>query len=94
MCIRDRLQGVQQPVFGKKTETGDLPVEGFTISQPGRQTPQQFDQTVRDITAFLEYAGEPAALKRQNIGVWTILFLVFFAFMAWLLKHEYWRDVH
>ena len=88
------LQGVQQPVFGKKTETGDLPVEGFTISQPGRQNAQQFDQTVRDITAFLEYVGEPAALKRQNVGVWAILFLVFFAFMAWLLKHEYWRDVH
>ncbi|HQX91261.1 MAG TPA: cytochrome c1 [Thermomonas sp.] len=88
------LQGVQQPVYGKKTAAGDLPVEGFTISQPGRQNAQQFDQTVRDITAFLEYVGEPAALKRQNVGVWAILFLVFFAFMAWLLKHEYWRDVH
>ena len=88
------LQGVQQPVYGKKTAAGEMPVEGFTISQPGSQTPQQFDRTVRDITAFLEYAGEPAALKRQNVGVWAILFLVFFAFIAWLLKHEYWRDVH
>lgn len=88
------LQGVQQPVYGKKTAAGEMPVEGFTISQPGSQTPQQFDRTVRDITAFLEYAGEPAALKRQNVGVWVILFLVFFAFIAWLLKHEYWRDVH
>ena len=88
------MQGVQQPVYGKKTEAGEMPVEGFTISQPGNQTPAQFDQTVRDITAFLEYAGEPAALKRQKIGVWAILFLVFFALMAWLLKNEYWRDVH
>lgn len=88
------LQGVQHPVYGKKTEAGELPVEGFTISQPGSQTPQQFDRTVRDITAFLEYVGEPAALKRQSVGVWAILFLVFFAFIAWLLKHEYWRDVH
>ena len=88
------LQGLQQPVFGKKTATGESPVEGFTISQAGTQTPEQFDQTVRDITAFLEYAGEPAALKRQDVGVWAILFLVFLAFMAWLLKNEYWRDVH
>ena len=88
------LQGVQQPVYGKKTEAGELPVEGFTISQPGRENAQQFDRTVRDINAFLEYAGEPVALKRQNVGVWAILFLVFFAFVAWLLKHEYWRDVH
>lgn len=88
------LQGLQQPVFGKKSATGETHVEGFTISQAGTQDAQQFDQTVRDITAFLEYAGEPAALKRQSVGVWAILFLVFLAFMAWLLKNEYWRDVH
>ena len=88
------MQGLQQPVFGAKTESGELPVESFSISQPGSQTPQQFDQTVRDITAFLEYAGEPAALKRPALGVWVILFLSFFTFMAWLLKKEYWRDVH
>ncbi len=88
------MQGLQQPVFGAKTESGELPVESFSISQPGTQTPQQFDQTVRDITAFLEYAGEPAALKRPALGVWVILFLSFFTLMAWLLKKEYWRDVH
>ena len=88
------MQGLQQPVYGKKTETGEMPVEGFTISQPGTQNAEQFDQTVRDITAFLQYAGEPAALKRQSIGVWVILFLAFFTFLAWMLKTEYWRDVH
>ena len=88
------LQGLQQPVHGKKTATGELPVEGFTISQAGTQDAQAFDQTARDITAFLEYAGEPAALKRESLGVWVILFLAFLAFLAWLLKNEYWRDVH
>ena len=88
------LQGVQQPVHGKKSAAGEVPVEGFTISQPGSQSREQFNQTVRDITAFLEYAGEPAALKRQNIGVWVIFFLVFLALLAWMLKNEYWRDVH
>ena len=88
------LQGLQQPVYGKKTATGEMPVEGFTISQAGSQDAQQFDQSVRDITAFLEYAGEPAALKRESLGVWVILFLVFLAFLAWLLKNEYWQDVH
>ena len=88
------LQGLQQPVYGKKTATGEMPVEGFTISQPGSQDAQQFDQSVRDIAAFLEYAGEPAALKRESLGVWVILFLTFLAFLAWLLKNEYWRDVH
>jgi ubiquinol-cytochrome c reductase cytochrome c1 subunit len=88
------LQGLQQPVYGKKRATGEMPVEGFTISQPGTQDAAAFDQSARDITAFLEYAGEPAALKRQGLGVWVILFLAFFTLMAWLLKTEYWRDVH
>ncbi len=68
-------------------------VEKLVIPQPGTQTPEQFNQTARDITAFLEYAGEPAALKRTSLGVWVVLFLALFTFIAWLLKHEYWRDV-
>ena len=91
---RGELQGLQQPVYGKRTAAGEMPVEGFTVSQPGTQDAAAFDQTVRDITAFLEYAGEPAATKREGLGVWVILFLAFFTMMAWLLKKEYWRDVH
>ena len=88
------LQGLQQPVHGKKTAGGEMPVEGFTISQAGTQDAQAFDQTARDITNFLEYVGEPAALKRQSIGVWVILFLSALTFLAYLLKQEYWKDVH
>ncbi len=88
------LQGLQQPVHGQKNAIGESPVHGFTLSQPGSQDAARFDQTVRDITTFLEYAGEPAGLKRPALGVWVILFLVLFTFIAWLLKAEYWRDVH
>ncbi len=88
------MQGLQRPVYGKADpDTGEAPVESLEIARPGTQDKVQFDQTVRDITAFLEYAGEPAALKRQSIGVWVVLFLAFFTFLAWLLKKEYWRDV-
>lgn len=64
------------------------------VTSPGKVSTQEFDQAVRDITNFLEYAGEPAALKRQAIGIWVILFLVVLSFLAYLLKQEYWRDVH
>ena len=89
-----QMQGLQHAEYGKADAGGDRPVEKLVLAQPGTQTPAQFDQTVRDITAFLEYAGEPAALKRQSLGVWAVLFLAFFTFLAWLLKKEYWRDVH
>jgi ubiquinol-cytochrome c reductase cytochrome c1 subunit len=88
------MQGLQQPVYGKAEDGGDRPVEKLVLASTGSQTPAQFDQSVRDITAFLEYVGEPAALKRQSMGVWVVLFLAFFTFLAWLLKKEFWKDVH
>ena len=88
------MQGLQHAEYGAADAGGERPVEKLVLAEPGSQTPEQFDQTVRDITAFLEYAGEPAALKRQSMGVWVVLFLAFFTFLAWLLKKEYWRDVH
>lgn len=75
-------------------EAGDHAASPFVLRSPGSQTPEQFDQSVRDITAFLQYAGEPAALKRESMGVWVLLYLAFFTFLAYLLKHEFWKDVH
>ena len=89
-----QMQGLQHAEYGKADASGERPVEKLVLATPGAQTPEQFDQTVRDITTFLEYAGEPAGLTRQSMGVWVVLFLAFFTFLAWLLKKEYWRDVH
>ena len=87
-----KQQGLQHAVFGEPDESGEAPVERLEISTPGTQSPAEFDQTVRDLTTFLEYAGEPAALKRQGIGVWVVLFLSFLTLLAWLRNKEYWRD--
>ena len=89
------LQGLQHAEFGPvDPATGERHVEGLKVAQAGRQSAQEFDQTARDITIFLEYVGEPAALKRQSVGVWVILFLAALTFLAYLLKQEYWKDVH
>ena len=89
------LQGVQRPVYGEvNPETREAPVERLEMSQKGSLSAEEFDTAARDITAFLEYAAEPAGLKRPGVGVWVILFLSMFTFLAWLLKKEYWRDVH
>ena len=90
-----QMQGLQHAEFGKPdAATGEAPVERLVLAQPGTLEGAEFDQAVRDITAFLEYAGEPAVLKRHSMGVWVILFLAAFTFLAWLLKKEYWKDVH
>lgn len=89
-----QLQGIQQPVMGPPENGGEAHVESFKLMQKGSQSEAQYDQTARDIAAFLQYAGEPAALQRESIGVWVVLFLGVFTFLAWLLKREYWQDVH
>ncbi len=61
---------------------------------PGALKPEEYDQFVRDIANFLDYAAEPIKAKRQSLGVFVILFLLVFFVFAFLLKKEYWKDVH
>ena len=88
------LQGVQVAHKSAAKAGEEAKVEKLEISQKGKQSAEEFDNTARDLSAFLLYVGEPAALQRNAIGAWVILFLVFFTFLTFLLKHEYWKDVH
>ena len=39
-------------------------------------------------------AGEPVKAKRQSLGIFVTLFLLVGFVFAYLLKKEYWKDVH
>ena len=84
------LQGQQTAVM----KPGSAEVEKLTLSRPGTMTPAQYQQATRDLTSFLEYVSEPAALQRHQYGIWVLLFLVAFTLLAYMLKKEYWKDVH
>ena len=88
------LQGVQTAVMSEPKPGQDATVEKLALSQPGKLTPAQYQQSARDLTNFLEYVSEPAALQRQRYGIWVLLFLAGFTLLAYLLKKEYWKDVH
>lgn len=88
------LQGVQKAVYAPHKPGQDEQIEKLELASDGTMTPAQYDETVRDLVTFLTYVGEPAALQRESMGVWVILYLAFFTFLAWLLKREYWKDVH
>ena len=49
---------------------------------------------MRDTVNFLDYVSEPTQAHRRALGVWVVLFLLLFTWLAWLLKKEYWKDVH
>ena len=90
------MQGIQTPVFETHTDERGDAVEvlvGLHQETDGTQTEAQYAQTILDLVTFLEYMGEPAKLKRETIGVWVILYLALFTFLAYLLKAEFWRDV-
>jgi ubiquinol-cytochrome c reductase cytochrome c1 subunit len=89
------LQGLQVAEFETVQHGGTTSEEfrRFELAQKGALTPAQYDEFVRDTVNFLEYIGEPVQAKRQQLGVWVILFLLLFTVLAWLLKKEYWKDV-
>ncbi|MET1254016.1 cytochrome c1 [Aliikangiella maris] len=66
----------------------------FTIIKEGALTPEEFDQEMVALVNFLDYVGEPIKLERQRLGVWVLLFIALFGFVAYLLKKEYWKDIH
>ncbi|HUQ26387.1 MAG TPA: cytochrome c1 [Burkholderiales bacterium] len=60
----------------------------------GAQSASEYDATVRDLVNFLVYVGEPHAASRRAIGVVVLFFLGVLFVFAYLLKKEYWKDVH
>jgi ubiquinol-cytochrome c reductase cytochrome c1 subunit len=87
-----QLQGIQEPVYAE--HDGHRVIESLELAEPGLQTEAEYEETVRDLVGFLEYLGEPAKLKRKNVGIWVMLYLALFALVSYALKREYWRDVH
>ncbi len=91
-----QLQGERKPIFETVEEHGHE-VHNFTGRwdqvSPGTMTPLQLDQAVGDLVNYLQWMGEPAQNKRIMIGVWVMLFLLVFTFIAWRLNAAYWKDV-
>lgn len=97
------LQGVQRKVKkveldypaaelgAEQTKVGDTV---FELVHPGKMSPVEFDKAMMDLTAFLAYLAEPAQMQRKSLGVYTLAFLIILMGLSYLLKKEYWRDVH
>ncbi len=91
------LQGPQKAVFNieKDAAGNDAQVfDHFEQITPGTMSPEEYDGTARDLTAFLSYVGEPIQMERQRLGKWVLLFIAIFFVIAYMLKKEYWKDVH
>ena len=106
--VLQELQGTQRAVY--RTEKSEMIVEQggkkvkkqieeqifdhFDIDKAGSMTAEQYNDAMRDLTNFMVYLGEPAKLVRYRLGISVLVFLAIFFVVAYLLKKEYWKDVH
>lgn len=99
-AVLSHLQGIQ---VLKPAVEGEAHGEGhgaghagptLELAMPGALTPAEYEATVRDLVSFMVYLGEPAKLVRYRIGFWVIAFLFVLFVATYLLKKEYWKDVH
>jgi ubiquinol-cytochrome c reductase cytochrome c1 subunit len=60
----------------------------------GQHESARVQEAMADLTNFMAYVGEPIKLERQRIGIWVLLFLALATVVFYLLKKEYWKDVH
>ena len=66
----------------------------FELVKAGSLSPADYKAFVGDLTNFLTYAAEPGRERRKALGWKVLLFILLFGGLAYLLKQEYWRDVH
>ncbi|MEX6502359.1 cytochrome c1 [Pseudomonas zhanjiangensis] len=60
----------------------------------GALSEEEFDEKIKNLVTFLAYSANPVKLESQRVGTYVLLYLAFFFVFAYLLKREYWKDVH
>jgi ubiquinol-cytochrome c reductase cytochrome c1 subunit len=91
------LQGWQQPIITEETAADGTVmhvVSDLELVSPGRLDEAGYQRAVGDLVNFLVYLGEPIQLKRHRIGAWVIAYLLVLLVVVYLLKREFWKDVH
>jgi ubiquinol-cytochrome c reductase cytochrome c1 subunit len=64
------------------------------VPKTGTLTEEQFDEKIKNLVTFLAYSANPVKLQHQRIGTYVLLYLAILFIFAYLLKREYWKDVH
>ena len=94
--VLQELQGVPSKTTEQQLVDGEM-VEryvGLKSDGSGIMTPEEYDAAVLDLVNYLVYTGEPSRLQSEHIGRYVMLFLLVLLVLVYLLKKEYWRDVH
>jgi ubiquinol-cytochrome c reductase cytochrome c1 subunit len=88
------LQGYQVLEKGEGESIDGHRRPPLTIVQKGTLSPEEYKEFVQDTTNFLVYAAEPGRNRRMAIGGFVLAFIAVLWILSYLLKVEYWKDVH
>lgn len=83
---QDPLTGIQLT----KEQCGFLEVDSGT----GEMSTEEFDDAMLDLTNFLAYMTDPLKIERETIGTYTLLYLIIFTMLSYLLYREFKKDLH
>lgn len=94
--VLQELQGTPREAKEERMVDGEMVMlpAGIKSDGDGELNAADYDKAVLDLVNYLVYVGEPTRLKSEAIGRWVLMFLVVFFIFVYLLKKEYWRDVH
>jgi len=73
---------------------GDHEVKMLKQTGPGSMSTKEFDATVGDLVNYLDFMSEPAKLVRYKLGYIVLGFLFILLILTYLLKKEFWKDIH
>lgn len=88
------LQGDQVLSTASHTENKAASDGKLVLEKQGKLSPAEYEKMVSDLVNFLVFMGEPAKTKRQQLGIIVLFLLAGLLFLSYLLKKEYWKDVH
>ncbi len=94
--VLQELQGVPHKKYETRLVDGvskEVYV-GIVADETGELSAEEYDRAVADLVNYLEYTGEPSKLESHSLGIKVMIFLLIFFVLAFLLKKEYWKDVH
>jgi len=89
------LQGQRKPIYDTIESHGHEShvFAGWQQVTPGKLSPAEYDEAVADLVNYMQWMSEPAQNTRVRIGVWVMMFLLIFMFIAWRLNAAFWKEI-
>jgi ubiquinol-cytochrome c reductase cytochrome c1 subunit len=93
-----QLQGERRAVFvdeknPHEPEKSERRFDHFEQITPGKLTDHEYDETIADLVAYLQWMGEPAQGTRVRVGVGVLIFLGLLIVITWRLNAAFWKNV-